>query len=83
MTKYAPLSRYLGLQSSQQIVLTFTEIEKILGADLPRSAATYPEWWANETNPESTHTQCRAWLAAGYKAYPDIASNIVRFTRLT
>jgi hypothetical protein len=63
MAKYEPLGRYLGFLSMRYIVLTFSEIQEIVSAPLPASAVKYPEWWANETNPATTHTQCKAWLA--------------------
>ena len=48
--KYAPLQTYLKkLPASKQCVtLSFVEIEKIIGAKLPKSAFTYREWWANQ-----------------------------------
>ena len=81
MSKYDPLREYLGSQKQYEITLGFGEIENILTDVLPPSAAKYAEWWANEVNPKTTHTQCRSWLAAGFKAFPNIAASQVRFVR--
>ncbi len=58
--------------------MSFGDIERVLGALLPNSAAR-PEWWANETDPRTTHVQCRAWLDAGYKAFLLRGADRVRF----
>ena len=62
--KYEPLYRYLCTQSSDTVTLSFSELEKILGFALPKSAGTYTMWW----NPGGSHTQCQSWVQAGYKA---------------
>ena len=66
MAKYDPLSRYLKNQTTALLVLTFTEIEMIIGAKLPPSARTHKEWWWSDTHADSTHVQCRAWVRNGY-----------------
>ena len=38
-------------------------------AMLPKSA-TRPQWWANVTDPDTTHVQRKAWREAGYDAFP-------------
>ncbi len=63
MAKYDPLNSYLEQRGDRSISLTFSEVEKIINAKLPKSALDYREWWANDRS----HTQARAWLAAGYK----------------
>ena len=65
--KYAPLYHYLCDHSGQEWYASFTEIEKILGFPLPKSARNYPAWWANEK--EGMHSHARAWLAAGWETY--------------
>ena len=44
MTKYEPLTHYLEQQSGN-VTMTYSEIEKILGQQLPPSASEYQEWW--------------------------------------
>jgi hypothetical protein len=66
-TKYAPLRQWLLAQppGTSQVELTFAQIERIIDAGLPKSAYTYPAWWANETKP--THFHARAWLEIGWR----------------
>lgn len=80
MSKYEPLYKYLGSQSLQQFVLTFAEIEDIIGDQLPGSA-NRPQWWENVTDPNTSHVQCKAWRAAGYRAFLVHGSNKVRFEK--
>jgi len=62
MGMYDPLTLYLSGLGEETIMLTFSEIEKVLGRHLPQSAYTYNAWWAN-----GGHSQASAWLNAGYK----------------
>jgi hypothetical protein len=64
MTKYTPLRDFLDHQVKSEIRLGFAEVEKILGAPLPRSAFEHQAWWAN--NPEG-HSHCRSWHDAGWR----------------
>jgi hypothetical protein len=64
VAKYDPLIRYLLDETEPAAVLTFPEIETILGSSLPKSARTYREWWGNE-KPGGSHVQSQAWQAAG------------------
>lgn len=43
--------------------MTFTELERIIGAKLPSSAFQGNAWWSN--NP-TNHAQANAWLDAGF-----------------
>ncbi len=80
MAKYDPLHRYLRRQTSTEVILTFPEIENLLVALLPKSARRR-EWWANETSETTSHVQCRAWMSAGYDAFPALADERVVFRR--
>ena len=79
MAKYDPLRKYLSRQRVERLVLSFAEMERILGAFLPNSAAR-PQWWANETTPGSSHVQIAAWREAGFDAFLE-AGERVRFER--
>ena len=82
MAKYDPLYEFLGRQSCSRIVMTFSEVARIIGDDeLVDSAFRYPAWWANETNPNPPHVQKKAWLNAGFKAHPDLDKQMVVFER--
>ena len=76
MSKYAPLRDYLQKQSLSEIVLTFSNIEKIIANRLPKSAEL-PQWWANEKN--GSHVQRDAWRKAGYDAFLIKGSSKVKF----
>ena len=77
--KYDSLRDYLLKQHLREIELTFAEIEKILGARLPKSAER-PQWWANRA--ASGRPQREAWRVAGYDAFLVAGSRTVKFRRV-
>ncbi len=80
MSKYEPLQQHLMGQRGLQAPMSFLDIERVLGAPLPRSARRHAPWWANET--EGGHVQARAWLEAGWKtSRVDVAGERVVFMR--
>jgi hypothetical protein len=62
-SKYFPLYEYLRLCERVPLILTFKEIETILGKSLPRSARRSTAFWSNRA---SGGLQAKAWLDAGY-----------------
>jgi hypothetical protein len=80
MSKYTPLFDYLRRKSASELELSFTDIERMLGAMLPNSASR-PQWWANEKNADTRHVQTSAWLDAGYEAFLIARQDKVRFRR--
>src|SRR6266568_5163629 len=62
MSKYAPLGQFLRDQDSDEVAMTFAQIERIIGAKLPRSQYDRG-WWSN--NPQN-NVMTRVWLGAGY-----------------
>lgn len=62
--KYQPLAEHLSRQKAEAVPLTFEDIERILGAELPPSARKHQAWWANDG---AHHVNARAWLNAGYR----------------
>ncbi|MGY3509793.1 DUF7662 domain-containing protein [Bradyrhizobium lupini] len=81
MNDYDALRDYLMRQKQAEFVLTYEQIEEIIGATLPR-AANRASWWDSLRSPDIQMPQREACLAAGFKAMrmPDGAS--VRFTKL-
>lgn len=76
--KYSALRELLS-GSSGTVELTFVEIDELVG-DLPPSARSYREWWANATR----NVQAHAWLDAGKRvAMVNLTSERVRFTPTT
>ena len=66
MSKYAALARYLNrVYRGRPVNLDFTEIEKALGFELPRSARAHRAWWANETRGSHSHARY-GWISAGF-----------------
>jgi hypothetical protein len=61
--------------------LSFTDIERILGAMVPKSAAR-PQWWANANDADARHVQRKAWREAGYEACLLVGKDRVRFSRI-
>ncbi|WP_336802176.1 DUF7662 domain-containing protein [Kaistia sp. MMO-174] len=79
MSKYDALRDFLAEQVQGCIKLSLDEINLIVS--LPNSARRYASWWANE-DPEATgHVQCKAWLAAGYEAKPNLQAGAVQFSK--
>lgn len=68
MAKYDPLRDYLIRQKLREIILTFREIEKVIGDKLPSSASTN-QWWENVKSRAYGRVQREAWRAAGYDAF--------------
>jgi len=62
--KYAALEEFLMGQDSQEISMSFAEIEAVIAAKLPPSAYKHRPWWSN--NP-SNSVITNSWLRAGFK----------------
>jgi hypothetical protein len=73
MEKYISLYRFLSKRTSARMTLTFAEIERIIGSNLPESARKYSAWWSNSHT--NAHPHSRSWLNAGYKT-ADVANGI-------
>lgn len=78
-SKFDPLRDYLKGQTVDEFILTYEQIEDILGFGLPR-AADRAEWWFDDT-PEHPKLQRIAVRDAGFdaKRMPDGQS--VQFRR--
>ena len=66
MPKYDPLANHLRAHSGDVCRLYFADIERIIGAALPRSARKHRAWWGNDL----AHVQASAWMDAGFRAEP-------------
>ena len=64
--KYAVLAEHLAKIpiETQSVLMTFAEIEKLIGEKLPESAYDYRAWWSND--PSKPNSGC--WLNQGWKA---------------
>ena len=81
MNDYDALRDYLTRQTRPDLVLSFVEIEQIIGAALPR-AAQRASWWDSLRSPQEKMPQREACLAAGYAATRLPDGKGVRFRRL-
>lgn len=78
--KYAPLQDYLLSLSEREWNASFSDVERVLGFQLPKSARKYPAWWANEA--VGTHSHAKSWQEVGWKTENlDIGSERVTFCR--
>ena len=66
MTKYEPLRTFLENRTESTWQATFSEVEKIVGFELPESAFIHQAWWANEVTPKGHHVQ-NVWISAGWE----------------
>ena len=78
---YDPLRDFLKKEKRADFVLSFEEIEDILGFALPRSAQR-AEWWDDDT-PEHPRDQAQAIRGAGYDSRRTAEGGKVRFRRLS
>jgi hypothetical protein len=77
--KFDPLRDYLKQQDEREMVLSFEQIEEILGFALPR-AAYRAEWWFDDL-PQHPKLQRQAVRDAGYDAQRLPEGNRVRFRK--
>ncbi len=78
MGKYIPFREWLKRHPQDNIVVTFSEIEKIIGDHLPPSARKYFRWWDNTQGTMAIY----AILGAGFRTVMvDMENEKVRFQR--
>jgi hypothetical protein len=80
-TKYDSLRDYLLKQTKDELVLSFAEIEEIIGFALSRSSQR-ARWWEKERNPQDAMPQRDAIRDGGYEATRLSDGQGVRFRRL-
>jgi hypothetical protein len=80
MAKYDPLRRYLSRQKTASVTLSFMEIERMIGALLPKSAAQ-TAWWADAGDDDPKAVQKAAWRDIGYTATLLPGEDRARFDR--
>jgi hypothetical protein len=67
MGKYDPLRKYLSNISNNKVVLSFEQIQKIIGSGFPPRAYDLRQWWENSKSSKKAHVQAKAWLDAGWE----------------
>jgi hypothetical protein len=63
--KYEPLTAFLTEQSTDQVRMSFEQIERVIGRKLPASAQQHRAWWSNNPN---NSVMTKAWLDAGFRS---------------
>lgn len=81
--EYRPLQKYLNERFSDAVVLTFGEIEDLLGATLPLEAGQRATWWTVAIEDGVQSPQSHAWMDAHRNALPNLVARKVRFERLS
>ena len=76
---YVLLHTYLDRRFADTVVLTFAQVEDILGCPLPEQALVQPEWWTDA--PAGGSQQSDAWTLARRSAVPNLDARIVAFAR--
>ena len=79
--EYLPLQKYLENRYADVVVLTFAQIEDLLGIALPGRARLEQEWWAGVASNETSATQSLAWIQASRVATANLPACIVKFER--
>ena len=78
--KYRFFYKYLDERYADRVVLTFRQIEDLLGFALPAVARTDPKWW---TQVGEGATDCaEAWTLAHRTAAPNLLAQHVVFDRV-
>ncbi len=78
--EYRSLYRYLDDRFADTVVLTFAQIESLLGFTLPDLARLRPDWWAT---PEVPSSQSRSWVDASRTATANLSAQSVIFERIS
>lgn len=78
---YRPLHKYLHDRYADTIVMTFGEIEDLIGFSLPDAARVEPAWWASEVVNGVASPQSLSWSKADRAATPRLLAQVVVFER--
>jgi hypothetical protein len=79
--EYRSLYKYLDNRFADTVVLTFAEIEALLGFALPDLARLGHEWWAGAHEDGTASSQSSSWLRASRTAKPNLLAQNVIFER--
>jgi hypothetical protein len=80
---YQPLHAYLQGRFADTAVLTFEQIESLLGFALPDGARTHDEWWEGRDADAGAAGHTDAWRLAGRTATPTLQAKVVAFERVS
>ena len=78
---YRVLFEYLEKRYADRVVLTFAQIEDLLGDALPADAYSDDAWWTKAAV-DIGHPMCSdSWLLAHRSARPNLPARVVVFAR--
>jgi hypothetical protein len=80
--EYQSLHRYLQNRFAHTVVLTFAQIESLIGFPLPELARRRPEWWGTAAADAVQSAQSRSWVEARRSATANLQAQRVTFERL-
>ena len=79
---YEALYHYLEKRYANSVVLTFAQIEDLLGFRLADAARVDPTWWSNDDLHDPRLAQSRAWTRASRTATVNLGAQTVLFERI-
>jgi hypothetical protein len=80
--KYSSLYEYLEKRYADTVVLTFRQLEDLLGFSLPDLARVDPEWWSPAERSTAEVRCSDAWALARRSARPNLMAQTVVFERI-
>jgi len=78
---YLLLYTYLDTRFADTVVLTFAQIEDVLGFALPAQARLQAAWWTADADGGAVPHHSQSWTFARRNAVPNLAAQIVSFAR--
>jgi hypothetical protein len=79
--EYLALHVYLRDRFAESVILTFSQVEDLLGFALPAAARVEPEWWREPADGVAATTQAEAWQLASRSAVVNMAASCILFER--
>jgi hypothetical protein len=80
--RHEGLYTYLEKRYANSVVLTFAQIEDLLGFPLADSARVDRAWWSNDDRDGPRPDQMKAWTRAGRTATVNLGAQTVLFERI-
>jgi hypothetical protein len=81
--KYHGLYDYLKNRYADTVVLTFQQVEDLVGFALPELARQSVDWWCVDDRGTGEAGGMNAWTLAGRTARPNLPAKIVTFDRIS
>ena len=79
--KYRLLYKYLQNRYADTVVLTFGQIESLIGFALPDQARVSQQWWTNAEASVAGTNYSDSWTLASRIATPNLLAQTVAFER--